>query len=46
MLNLSLNVVIKNEDGEIEDGGESSRIYEFQISKGGKIKFVQIRLAD
>ena len=44
-LNLSSKTIIKDKDGETEDGGESSTIYMFKISPQGKLKFIQVRLA-
>jgi hypothetical protein len=44
-LNLSSKTIIKNKDGETEDGGESSVVYMFKVSKNGKLKFMQVRLA-
>ncbi|MFN8252094.1 MAG: hypothetical protein U0V75_09450 [Ferruginibacter sp.] len=43
-LNLAFNTVIKDENGEVQDGGESNIIYEFKISNH-KIVFRQLRIA-
>jgi len=44
-LNLFSNTVERNARGEVLDGGEYSEIYFFGVSAGGKIKFIQVRLA-
>jgi len=44
-LNLAYNTVIKDKDGNIEDGGESNVIYNFIINKAGHIIFKEVRLA-
>ncbi len=44
-LNLAYNTVIKDKDGEVEDGGESNVIYNFIIDKAGHIIFKEVRLA-
>ena len=44
-LNFALNRVFKDKAGEIMDGGESSIIYTFTITKEGRLKFQEIVLA-
>jgi hypothetical protein len=45
ILNLFSDSVIKDEKGEVQDGGEYSVIYEFVVLKNGQIKFKQVGLA-
>ncbi len=44
-LNLSSNTITKDETGEIQDGGEFSIGYQFDILKNGQLKLKQVRLA-
>jgi len=44
-LNLWSNSIMKDENGEVLDGGEFSIVYQFSIGKDGKLIFNQIRLA-
>lgn len=44
-LNLAFNTMIKDENGEIQDGGESNIIYQFKVISNSKIIFKQIRIA-
>ena len=44
-LNLAFNTVIKDDKGEVQDGGESNIIYQFKITGDNKIVFKQIRIA-
>lgn len=44
-LNLACNSIIKDEDGNILDGGESNVIYYFRVQKNGRLLFKEIRLA-
>ncbi len=44
-LNLAFNTVIKDDKGEVQDGGESNIIYQFKITGDNKIIFKQIRIA-
>jgi hypothetical protein len=45
VLNLWSNSLMKNENGEVQDGGEFSIIYEFYIKLDGKLIFKQVTLA-
>ena len=44
-LNLAYNSIIKDEEGNILDGGESNVIYYFRVQKNGRLLFKEIRLA-
>lgn len=44
-LNLNFNVVEKDEQGEVIDGGESTVIYIFRVLKNGHLQFDKIMLA-
>lgn len=44
-LNLNFNVVEKDEQGEVIDGGESTVIYIFRVLKTGHLQFDKIMLA-
>ena len=44
-LNLSGDTEIKDENGEIQDGGEFNIIYIFNIIENSRLKFKQVRLA-
>jgi hypothetical protein len=45
VLNVNSTTAWKDEKGEVMDGGESSVIYQFDITKEGKLKFRQLRMA-
>jgi uncharacterized beta-barrel protein YwiB (DUF1934 family) len=44
-LNLWSNSIIKDENGEVQDGGEFSIIYEFSIKEDGSLIFKQVKVA-
>ena len=44
-LNLSSDTVIKDEYGEVQDGGEFNIIYTFDIIENRQLKFKEVRLA-
>jgi hypothetical protein len=44
-LNLAYNQAIKDEEGNLLDGGESNVIYYFRVQKNGQLLFKEIRLA-
>jgi hypothetical protein len=44
-LNLWSNSIIKDENGEVQDGGEFSILYEFRIKEDGSLIFRQVKVA-
>lgn len=44
-LNLSIDTEIKDDNGEVQDGGEYSIFYIFKIIENRWLKFKQVRLA-